>query len=227
MIETTFDRLRYYIWPGPGESSEEAGRTPTVYIRSAATHQWLDSDAIRTGVLEYIGTLTRLIYPSHIIVADGHFMLTWIEADSQPITVQLLIEEQYEAMLHNRIAAAANMTWTGEKWIQDSSYIRQWAPNSTLRGTHAKDYRTLLDYATLHLCTMLCTPFIPPPAREQLASQRSDIRGYTGGPGSVPHAEEKPAMPIEQRAQAESCSAPVLRSHMASLAPHGGLSPYK
>ena len=161
MIETTYDRRHQFTWPGPGESSEEAGRTPTVYTISSATHRWLETDSIRTRFLESICTLKRLIYPSHIVVADDHFMLTWAEQDTQPISVQLLIEEQFEAMIQNRIAATTNSTWTGERWVQDHSYIQQWAPHATLRRTHEKCYRAVLNYATLQLCTMQNTPFIP------------------------------------------------------------------
>ena len=163
MIVTTFESLHRYAWLWPGESSEEAGRTPALYITSPAALPWLESVANQDVLLRDICTITRTIYPSRIIGADGHFMLSWMEPGQQPITVQLLIQEQYQAMLDNNIAAAANSTWTGARWVTDSDYLREWAPTAgaNLGIRHEKDYRVVLDHAVSGLCRHLHTTYTP------------------------------------------------------------------
>ena len=90
-------------------------------------------------------------------------MLSWMEADQQPITVQLLIQEQYQATIDNNIAAAANSTWTGARWVTDSDYLREWAPTAgaNLGIRHEKDYRVVLDHAVSGLCRHLHTAYTP------------------------------------------------------------------
>ena len=163
MIVTTFESLHRYAWLRPGESSEEAGRTPALYITSTAALPWLESVANQDVLLRDICTITRTIYPSRIIVADGHFMLSWMEAGQQPITVQLLIQEQYQAMLDNNIAATVNSTWTGACWVTDRAYLREWAPSAGARLgiRHEKDYRAVLDHAVRGLCRHLHTAYTP------------------------------------------------------------------
>jgi hypothetical protein len=90
-------------------------------------------------------------------------MLSWREVDQRPITVQLLIQEQYEAMRDGNIAAAANSTWTGERWVPDRDYLLEWAPaaQAAITTRREKDDRDVLNHAVQSLCRLLDSAYIP------------------------------------------------------------------
>ena len=165
MSATTFEQLvnRTRLWPG--ESSVETGLTPTprVYIPTPRVHYpLLDDESVCRDLLLRLNSFKRLIHPSSLLLFLGqHFYLVWQPPHASPIFVQLLIQEQVNAMQAGFLSAHPEATWTGDRWVENCAYLSAWGPGCRFGRSHLNDYRHVLERATLVLCELLHIEYLP------------------------------------------------------------------
>ena len=167
MSATTFEQLvnRNRLWPG--ESSVETGLTPTPRVYTSIPtprvhYPLLDDESVCRDLLLRLNSFKRLIHPSSLLLFLGqHFYLVWQPPHTSPIFVQLLIQEQVNAMQAGFLSAHPEATWTGDRWVENCAYLSAWGPGCRFGRSHLSDYRHVLERATLVLCELLHIEYLP------------------------------------------------------------------